>query len=189
MIRRTRRRIALFSDFEGVRSQRSGLALVELIFSVGLILIIGAVVFWAINPLERACQVRDQERLSALSLLREAIDASVSGGVALGSTFGVNSSTVGVDVSFRPDGSGWIPMDLSPRLSDLPRDPRNGETFPDVLQSKILGEYQFISDGKYYVLRTHLEAEVNRAKYAEDGNDNTWYEVGSASGLSTYFGL
>jgi len=81
-----------------------------------------------------------------------------------------------------------VPMTL-PGLAELPRDPRNGEQFPDVLNSAVLGEYQYVSDGKYFILRTHLEAEIYRDRYAQDGNDNTWYEVGNASGMSTYFGL
>jgi len=170
--------------------ERAGLTILELLLSLGLIVILVAFSFWAINPLERAKQARDQERIANLSTLRDAIDVSIAAGTALGSTFGVNSSTVGIDVSFRTDGSGWVPMNLANHLmSALPRDPRNGETYLDALQSSVLGEYQFISDGKYYVLRTHLEAEINRGKYAEDGNDNTWYEVGTAPGLSTYFGL
>jgi len=152
-------------------------------------LILGAVALWAINPGERVRQARDEKRLTDLASVRNAIEAAVSANIPLGSTFGVPSSTVGGEATRKVDGSGWVPMNLSVQLSSLPVDPLDGRTFTDALGSKVLGEYQFISDGKYYVLRTHLEAEKNRSKYKEDGNDNTWYEIGSAPGLSTHFGL
>ena len=159
----------------------------ELIFAIGLILILAALAFWAVNPLERFKQSRDQKRFADLEELRTAIEAHLSAG--LPSTFGIPSSTMGVGASFSNDGSGWVPLNLADRFPLLPRDPRNGENFPDVLGSKVLADYQFISDGSYFVLRTHLEAESNRDRYAQDGNDNSWYEVGNAPGLSTYFGL
>lgn len=168
----------------------SGLTVLELAISMGLVFILAAVAFWAMNPLERLKQGRDQTRLGDFDAIRKAIETQFPSNQALGkSTFGIPSSTVGVEVSYKSDGSGWVPLDITGQLPALPSDPRNGETFPDVLGSKVLGEYQFISDGSYFILRTHLEAEKNRDLYAQDGNDNTWYEVGNAPGLSTYFGL
>ena len=166
----------------------SGLTVLELVFSVGLVFILAAVAFWAVNPLERFKQNRDRERMADFEAIRAAIDSQISAGQILGTTFGIPSNTAGVGVSFKTDGSGWVPMIL-PGLSELPRDPRNGEQFPDVLKSAVLGEYQYVSDGKYFILRTHLEAEIYRDRYAQDGNDNTWYEIGNAAGMSTYFGL
>ncbi len=165
------------------------MSIVELVMSVGLVFILAAVSFWAIDPIERQKQARDRIRLEDLAALQGAIKAEVDAGSPLGKTFGVPSGTAGVEISFRPDSLGWVPMDLSRHFSSLPADPRNDTTFVDSLGSKILGEYQFISDGSYYTLRDHLEPEVNRERYAQDGNDNTWYEVGTAPGLSTYFGL
>ena len=168
---------------------RKGFALIEFIFSLGLIFILIAVAFWAVNPIGRFQLQRDNKRFSALSAIKEAVDSAVSEGADLGNTFGVPSSTVSIEVTQAVDGSGWVPMNLSGHLESLSTDPLNGETFTDVLGSRVLAEYQFISDGTYYILRTHLEAEVNKDKYAEDGNDNSWWEVGTAPGFSTYFGL
>lgn len=172
-----------------IRNLRSGLTLIELILSIGLVLILAAVALWAINPIERQKQARDRRREEDFATLRQAIEAEgAKEDFSKSSTFGIPSGTAGVGASFSSDGSGWVKMNLF-GFSELPRDPRNGESFPDMLGSKILGEYMFISDGKYYILRTHLEAEKNRSKYATDGNDNSWYEVGTALGMSTYFGL
>lgn len=171
------------------RAKRDGLTILELVISLGLISILAGVSFWAINPIERLKQGRDAQRITDLETVRKAIDSAVSSGAHLGNTFGVPSSSAAVGATQKTDGSGWVPMNLSSKLATLPVDPVNGRTLSDVLGSKVLGEYQFISDGVYYVLRTHLEAEVNRDKYAKDGNDNSWYEVGTAPGLSTYFGL
>lgn len=168
---------------------RSGFNVVELFLSVGLVFILVGVVVWAVNPIERFRRKRDERRFADFDWVKEAIDAALVGEVLLANTFGVPSSTVGIEVTTKADGSGWVPMDLSNRVEDLPEDPLNEKTFTDVLESAVLGEYQFISDGTYYILRTHLEAEINKGKYAEDGNDNSWYEVGTAPGLSTYFGL
>ncbi len=182
-------RSALIKQSQQISTERRGLSVVELILSVGLILILLSALFWAVNPPERLKQSRDTRRQSDFEGLKTAIEEALLGGEPLESTFGVPSSSVGFEVTWELDGSGWVPMVLPDWLVELPQDPSNGKTFSDVLGSRVLGEYQFISDGKYWVLRTHLEAETNRAKYYEDGNDNSWWEVGTAPGLSTYFGL
>lgn len=171
------------------RPTRTGITLLEVLMVLGLTLILGAVGFWALNPFERLKQSRDRVRLADLENVREAVESAISEGVPLASTFGVPSSTIGVGAIRDSGGSGWTRMDLSRSFESLPIDPFNGKTFSDVLGSSVLGEYQFISDGTNYVLRTHLEAEVNKGKYTEDGNENSWYEVGTAPGRSTYFGL
>ena len=149
-----------------------------------------AVAFWALDPIGRAEKARDQQRIADLEALRTALDQALENEeTELAKTFGVPSSTVGVDVSMGSSGGGWIAMDLADRFPELPKDPLNGRTFEDVLESSVLGEYQFISDGKFYVIRTHLEYINNRTLYSQDGSDNSWYEVGSAPGMSTYFGL
>ena len=166
-----------------------GFTVLELLITLGLIFILAGVGFWALNPVERLKQGRDDQRLTDLANGRKAIDLATAAGVVLANTFGVPSSTVAVEATRVVDGSGWIPMVLADQLEALPIDPSNGKTFTDVLGSSVLGEYQLLSDGVFYVLRTHLEAEVNAEKYAKDGNDNSWYEVGTAPGLSSYFGL
>jgi len=161
----------------------------ELLITSGLILILIGIVLWALNPVERLRQGRDSRRLADLESLREAIDSAVSEGIPLAKTMGVPASSASVGADQAVDGSGWVAMKLSDQMDLLPIDPVNGKTFTDVLGSSVTGEYQFISDGTYHVLRAHLEAEVNKEYYAEDGNENSWYEVGTAPGLSTYFGL
>lgn len=161
----------------------------EFLITLGLVLILIGVGFWALNPIERLKQGRDNRRLADLDNLKEAIDLAVSEGVPLVKTMGVPVSSASVGATRAADGSGWATMNLSTRIDTLPVDPVNGKTFIDIGGSAVTGEYQLISDGFFYVLRTHLEAEVNKGKYAEDKNDNSWYEVGTAPGLSTYFGL
>jgi len=169
---------------------RRGVTLVELIMSAGLVFILLAVAFWGLDPVGRGRKARDEQRIADLDTLRTALDQSLEDEeTELARTFGVPSSTVGIDVSTDPSGGGWIAMEFSDRFSELPKDPLNGKTFEDVLGSSVLGEYQFISDGKFYVIRTHLEYLNHRTLYSQDGSDNSWYEVGSAPGMSTYFGL
>lgn len=161
----------------------------ELLITLGLIFILVGVGFWVLNPMERFRQSRDNRRLVDLEDLKKAIDATISEGVPLAKTMGVPASSASVGATQATDGTGWVAMDLSGQIDLLPVDPTNGKTFTDILGSAVTGEYQFISDGKYYILRTHLEAEANREYYAKDGNENSWYEIGTAPGLSTYFGL
>lgn len=161
----------------------------EFLICLLLIFILAGVSFWALNPLERLKRGRDNRRLSDLDYLKRAIDSVISEDVELPSTQGVPASSASVGATRATDGFGWLPMNISAHVEILPVDPLNGATFVDVGGSSVTGEYQFISDKTYYVLRTHLEAEVNKEYYARDGNANSWYEVGDAPGLSTYFGL
>jgi hypothetical protein len=161
----------------------------EIASSLLMVLILLAVGFWVINPWERARQERDRRRLEDLGALQMAIDGAVLEGGKLPKTMGVPASSASSGASLAVGGSGWVEIDLSGEITQLPTDPQNGETFVDILGSFVTGEYQFICDGAYYVLRTHLEAEINRSLYQEDGNDNSWYEIGTAPGLSSYFGL
>lgn len=166
-----------------------GSTVFEFITTLALVFILIGVGFWALNPVERRKRDRDSQRLGDLESLGAAVTSTISVGIPLVSTHEVPASSASVGATQVVDGSGWVAMNLSGALDALPVDPANGKTFTDVLGSFVTGEYQFISDGEYYVLRTHLEAEANRGKYAEDKNDNSWYEVGTAPGMSTYFGL
>lgn len=165
------------------------LTVLELLITLGFIFVLVGVIFWALNPMERLRQGRDNRRLEDLKSLAEAIDLAVLEEIPLAKTMGVPASSASVGADQAVDGTGWVAMKLSDQMDLLPIDPVNGRTFTDVLDSSVTGEYQFISDGTYYVLRAHLEAEVSKEYYAEDGNENSWYEVGTAPGLSTYFGL
>jgi hypothetical protein len=158
----------------------------ETVITACLIIILAGVAFWVVDPIERLKRGRDNQRMNDLAELRESVDRTEA---LLTSTQGVPVSSASVGATMAVDGSGWLPLNLNGQLETLPNDPLNGKTFTDVGGDAVIGEYQFISDGSYYVLRTHLEAEASREYYATDGNDNSWYELGDAPGLSTYFGL
>ena len=123
---------------------------------------------------------RDAHRLSDLESLRTAIELAILEGVKLPTLKAPSSSTA---------GGNWVKMDLSGYILNLPTDPKNGKAFTDCKGNKVTGEYQFMSDGTYYVLRTRLEEESNCKYYTDDKNANNWYEVGTAPGLSKFFGL
>lgn len=159
---------------------------VELLLFLCLVLILIGVGFWVLDPIEYLRRHRDNQRLVDLASLEEAIDRTEA---TLTSTQGVPVSSASVGATQAIDGYGWLPLDLTGYIETLPIDPLNGKTFTDIGGDAVIGEYQFISDGNFYVLRTHLEAEASREYYATDGNDNSWYELGDAPGLSTYFGL
>jgi len=158
----------------------------EILVSLALVLILLGVSLWAWDPVGRGRRSRDARRLDDLASLKAAIEQTTA---VLGSTHGVPVSSASVGSTTAVGGSGWVPVDVSEQLENLPLDPMNGQSFTDVWGNSVIGEYQFVSDGYYYVLRAHLEAEENLDLYRTDGNDNGWYEVGTAAGLSTFFGL
>ena len=168
---------------------KRGFSLVDLVLSLGLVVILVGVAYWAFDPFGRLKKSRDEVRLANLTDLHRTLERALADKRELKSTFGAPSSSVGFDVSYAADGMGWVPVDLGGYINTLPQDPLNGKTYTDAFKESVLAEYQFISDGKFYVIRTHLEHESNRALYGEDGADNSWYEVGTAPGMSTYFSL
>lgn len=168
---------------------KGGFSLVDLVLSLGLAAILAGFVYWAWDPFGRLKKSRDALRIANLTDLHETLERALADERELQSTFRSPSSSVGFDVSYGVDGTGWVPANLAGYISSLPRDPLNGKTYRDAFKESVLAEYQFISDGKFYVLRTHLEHESNRALYGQDGADNSWWEVGTAPGMSTYFDL
>ena len=168
---------------------KSGFSLVDLVLSVGLVLVLLAVAYWAFDPFGRLKKSRDNLRIAHLTDLHEVLERALADKRELKSTYGAPLSTVGFDVTFAVDGTGWVPVDLTGYIPALPQDPLNGKNYTDAFKESVLAQYEFISDGKFYVIRTHLEHEKNRGLYGEDGSDNSWWEVGNAPGMSTYFGL
>lgn len=172
-----------------------GFTLIELLVVVAIIAILALVVLLALNPVEMARRSRDSRRLSDMSTIRKAIDLSLADGQSLHDTtvtgpwLTINNGTVVTSL----DGLG---MDVSKYLSVLPLDPANDGT-PVTTQTvvgaapctagttaKNLMNYQYRSDGSVYELRVKLESLDNCNAVYNDGNPDSYYEIGTKPGVS-----
>lgn len=175
--------------------QREGFTLIELLVVIAIIAILALIVLLALNPVEMARRSRDSRRLSDLATLRQAIDLSTSDGETLVNT-GANWITINTstNVTKFPNGAA-TDTNLGKYLPVVPGDPYKSASNPQVLgvaSSTCTGAtgtpgdliYQFRSDGNVYILRARLESEENCNAIQGDGNDDSYYEIGTAPGMT-----
>lgn len=167
-----------------------GFTLVELLVVIAIIAVLAAVVVLIINPLELTRRSRDAARLTDLANLQQAInvaaqEATTSGTAILcaGGSYDATAkkcagSSNSGDASVRkPDGSGWVKVDLGNQKSvsvpTLPIDPgANDVTY----------HYTYCSDGSAWEIDAKLESDQQSPKMkntADGGDDDALYEVGS----------
>lgn len=171
---------------------KKGFTLIELLVVVAIIAILALVVLLALNPVEMARRSRDSRRLSDMSTIRKAIDLSLADGKTLTDTttwLNLNSGTAVTSI----DGLG---LDVSKYLSVMSIDPVNNGT-ADTTQTvvganpctptplaKNTMNYQYRSDGDVYELRVHLESLDNCNAVMNDGNADSYYEIGTKPGVN-----
>lgn len=171
---------------------KRGFTFVELLVVFLFLIFLGVLLIFLLNPIEIGKRARDNYRLGDLQELKKALDSYLETPNTL------PSSTVGLPRSSREfgsaaDGSGWVGTDLSGFVSAVPIDPLNSQTIKSACSGQnVFAEYQYVSDGKYYLLRSRLESPLNKEACRGDGNASVvgvdWYEVGNAPGLGAYFG-
>ncbi|MFH1971266.1 MAG: prepilin-type N-terminal cleavage/methylation domain-containing protein [Patescibacteria group bacterium] len=173
-----------------IKKLNKGFTLIELLVVVAIIAILALIVLLALNPVEMARKSRDSRRLSDLGTLRRAIDLSLADGETLtAKDITVNTATLVTNF----DGSG---LDISKYLSVVPQDPINdGSTASLQVATKAVTDcaagtdqkinmiYEYWSDGNVYILKARLESLDNCGAIRGDGNDNNYYEIGTAPGM------
>lgn len=170
---------------------KKGFTLIELLVVVAIIAILALIVLLALNPVEMARKSRDSRRLSDLGTLRRAIDLSLADNKTLTAKALTVVNTATLVTNF--DGSG---LDISKYLSVVPQDPINdGSTASLQVATKAAIDcaagtdqkqnmiYEYWSDGNVYILRGRLESLDNCGAIRGDGNDDNYYEIGTAPGM------
>lgn len=150
-----------------------GFTLIELLVVTAIIVILGAVVFLVINPVEFQKRGRDAGRISDAAIVQTALnlvqqDATDSAKIISGSTNPEDDTTRHIN------GTGWVKVDFASQKSVLfpvlPIDPINDSTY----------NYRYISDGNGWEIDVALESQQYAGKSATDGgNCDTRYEVGT----------
>jgi hypothetical protein len=158
-----------------------GLTLVELVILVAIISALGAGGWYLLNPVELRARENDSLRLADLALLSQAINqstktASASAAISLcgGKDSCSGESNITSDSYRKPNGEGWVKVDLTTQKSSLlptlPIDPVNSD--------KLF--YSFKSDGVGWEINAVFESSMYKVKMESDGGDNdNKYEVGT----------
>lgn len=157
-----------------------GFTLVELLVVVSIIVILAAVGYIVVNPVEITRKTQDSNRLAELAMLQQAI------GLATQETAGTQVLCNGavypcfgdsVTGSRTSDGTGWIKVNLgtSKTLSvpTLPIDPVNTTAY----------HYKYCADNDQWELSAKLHStqytETQDKDGGDGGDDPALYEVGS----------
>ncbi len=139
------------------------------IFATTLLLIL--------NPAELTMKARDVQRMADLETVSRSIKIHVTAYPTQNLTesplcFNNSAPCEGMSAagSIASDGTGWLPVQLSKYMAQLPVDPTNDNSY----------FYRFCTDGQNWELNARLENELNKIKMIDDkGDDEALYEVGS----------
>lgn len=150
----------------------SALSLVEVVLSVGLLILLIATVTLNTNSRESRQKARDNVRLSDLQTLDRVINEYIltNGWVYPDTGNVLRQSTIIAGNASSPSvvNQGWILANFSPHTSSLPIDPVNDATY----------HYEFIHNGSSYELNARLEFLQDRM-VSDGGNDPARYEIGN----------
>ncbi|MDQ3099279.1 MAG: hypothetical protein M3Q44_06025 [bacterium] len=125
-----------------------------------------------------AAKARDSQRLSDLSTLRKAIDASSADGSL--TKLRVCTGTMDAKICSSSIGRDWFPMDVSNYLASSPVDPKNGQDIFTLSGKPVKAYYFYRSNGSTYKLATYMEDSDNILRAGSDGGtDPDLFETGT----------
>ncbi len=131
-------------------------------------------------------KARDSKRLSDLTALRKAIDASqfikasFKLPVCTKTTDQKKCSSTGFDPTKYNGDIAWIQADLHDYIATQPVDPSNDEQIITLSGKKVSARYIFRSNGTTYKLATYIEDPSNKRWAANDGGtDPDLFETGT----------
>jgi len=138
-------------------TKTSGFTLIELVISIGVIIVLSSAVILYVGIPENKAKSRDLVRLSDMTYLESAIAQ-----YKLSFKSCPDNVNVQRDSTVVPVGSttGWINQDLSEFAPKLPVDPINNASY----------KYLYICNGVDYELNAFLEHYTSKS--SEDGGNN-----------------
>lgn len=158
-----------------------GFTLVELVLVVGVIGILAAISLSFLNPFEFQKRARDSVRLRDVNSLKASlILARQNDGIFLGRCVPVTPCD-SLNGTTKSDGTGYVDLDLSSYLTQLPADPlASRNSFVDAAGQSVAAAYEFTQSGGDFEIRAHLESADNLNRYTDDGGDDAGYlEIGT----------
>jgi len=155
--------------------------LVELTLIVGVIGVLATITISYLNPLEMQKRARDSVRLRDVNTLKSTILLAIQSGSSFSGRCVSSGPCDSLSSTQMSDGTGFVDIDLSSYLTQLPADPLNSSSnFVDAGGQTVSAAYEFAEQNGDFEIRVHLESKDNLIRYSDDGgNDPGYYEVGT----------
>ncbi len=162
-------------------SRRFGFTLVELAVVIGIIGMLAAISISFLNPIEMQKKARDSIRLRDVNTLKSSIVLALQGGGSFLGRCIPASPCNSLGSTQKIDGTGYVDLDLSGYLTQLPADPlKNSNSFTDAAGLSVPAAYEFAELNGDFEIRIHLESKDNLNRYTDDGGNNSgYYEIGT----------
>lgn len=180
--------------------RKRGFTLIELLIVIGILGILVVAVLLTLNPAEAQRKTRDAKRMKDSSTIQSFITQYIDNGgvIAAGQCTAAAGCTSASGLT-AVDGTGWIPLVLSPYVSTLPLDPTNnttraavaaGGTCPTGVSTtanvNTLYRIRFTT-GADYEINVRQESWANcKNTYDDGGNDDSYVEVYSNPTLNLF---
>ncbi|OGK29351.1 hypothetical protein A3B02_00905 [Candidatus Roizmanbacteria bacterium RIFCSPLOWO2_01_FULL_42_14] len=178
-----------------LKSGQKGFTLVEILIVVALIAILAVIALVTINPAEAQKRARDARRIKELGTLQGIVEQFMSDNPDYGGVTATSNETAAVPNSC---ATGWInkgdagatnPIDVCDYANTVPIDPlnRSGEfvsSTDGTIGTGLLRYQVIIDDLARYRICTRLESAANAQKLGQDGVDNGFFEVYSATSVA-----
>ncbi len=172
--------------------------MIELLVVMGMLATLSMVIVVLLNPAEMNRRSNDVKRFSELESLKASIDLAAADGQIIpntGAGYIVLDHTVSVS-DIDPSGNVFRIDKYTPSIPTDPSYKTSGTSkglVLDISGNCVLGvvansemQYRLWGDGHTYILRSKMQSTTSCERVAQDGNNNTSYEVGTEPGLNAF---